>query len=189
MKTLFLIAGKKRVGKDTLANMIGSKTDNPVVYRLADPIKRMLCALINIPSSQIEEINKIKENGDSVKAGKLSLDIRKLLQTLGTDWGRDTIDKEIWIQILIEEIKKDMSKDITPIVADIRFENEMNVLKERFNKDFNVVSIRIKKDIKDNDLHESEQGDFKVDYEIDNNGTLEELKENVDQFFLTNKVC
>lgn len=60
---------------------------------------------------------------------------RKLLQWLGTDWGRDTISNTLWVDLWkasVEEVKRDHVFLDEPIIVcdDVRFDNEAETLKE-----------------------------------------------------------
>ncbi|WP_201595354.1 deoxynucleotide monophosphate kinase family protein [Psychrobacter vallis] len=109
------IAGQARAGKDTLASYLLNKlTDNWSRSSFADPLKAML-TVIGVDCS------------DKAKA---ELDIcfrvtpRHMMQTLGTEWGRHTIDKDIWVKAFAY---LNAGKQI--IVPDVRFENEADLVR------------------------------------------------------------
>ncbi len=56
---------------------------------------------------------------------------RKLLQWLGTDWGRDTISQDLWVSIWQAEVAdlRTWHKDPIIVCDDVRFDNEAEVLK------------------------------------------------------------
>lgn len=56
---------------------------------------------------------------------------RKLLQWLGTDWGRDTISQDLWVSIWKAEVQQLRTWHKDPIIVcdDVRFDNEGEVLK------------------------------------------------------------
>lgn len=124
----------------------------------------------------------------------IKLTPRKLLQLLGTECGRQIIHPNIWVNALFADYKtfgetKQYSNS-TPkdndypnwIITDVRFPNELEAIKKH-----NGLTIRINRDsvlrtgkVFDTDNHESETAldDYQgFDYVIDNNGTIEELKE------------
>jgi len=133
------------------------------------------------------EINKVEE---------YVLTYRTLLQLLGTDCGRNIIHPNIWVNSLMNEYKKlfnpfsktDSSGDYPNwIITDMRFPNEMKAVKDR-----NGISIRVKRPqlIPKDFEHESETAlnDALFDYEIDNNGTIEELIEKVREILIKEKI-
>jgi len=66
------------------------------------------------------------------------------------------------------------------VIDDIRFKNEYSFFK---NSDSNVISIRIKgkNETQSNHISEHEIDDLKFDYEIENNGNLDDLYLKVDK--------
>lgn len=56
---------------------------------------------------------------------------RKLLQWLGTDWGRDTISQSLWVSIWKAEVQaiRERSPGAIIVCDDVRFDNEAEVLK------------------------------------------------------------
>ena len=53
--------------------------------------------------------------------------LRELYQTLGTDWGRDMIDENIWVRQLENRLKYYAGVDV--VVSDVRFENEAEFIR------------------------------------------------------------
>lgn len=108
---------------------------------------------------------------------------RKLLQWLGTEWGRDTIHKDLWTTIWLEEIKFAQENYPNCIIVsdDVRFDNEVQVLKQvgghliKIESNKNEERIDTKAGIAG---HTSETGiDLNsVDFILENNGTLDDLK-------------
>jgi hypothetical protein len=112
---------------------------------------------------------------------------RKLLQFLGTDWGREVVGPNIWVDLWKGHLKTVMLNmdemgisDYIVTVDDIRFDNEAVAVKELGGILLNINRIKEKKVVgAEFSGHKSENGiDFKyVDYVIDNNGTIDELRE------------
>lgn len=100
---------------------------------------------------------------------------RKSFQVVGTEYGREQLDTDIWL-------KTAPSGKI--VIADVRFENEANYIRH------NGLLVHIKRDAAveamANSAHASEAGiafDWDFDMELDNNGTLHDLAENVEQLY------
>lgn len=118
------IIGKMRAGKDEAANFIVGKYGG-CILKLADPLYEMEAAIFKIAGIPIPE-NKSER--------------RQLLQFLGTAWGRETIDPDLWTKIMdnrITELKK-LSCPIQVLVTDIRFPNEIDLLRKH---NFNIIRI------------------------------------------------
>lgn len=152
------ISGPQGSGKTTLSDVLMdylSKRGFIVKqFKYADTIYQMHNAVLKI----LEE-KGIKR--DIVKDGNL-------LQLLGTDWGRETIDNDIWVKCCLNEIREFYLKLSAPsqvkfvaIIDDTRFENEFNA-----NPDSLRVRLKCDRDIRkkrcsfwrENENHPSETG-------------------------------
>ncbi len=164
---IYLISGKFRVGKDTASIMIAKACEErnlkPVILQIAFYIK--------------EYAKKISDWD-----GNEETKPRKFLQTLGTDIIGNTIDKQLFVRRINEDIKVYSKYFDIIIISDVRLINEIEQIKKA--NDDKVVTIRILRDtkIKSNNKHQTETEldnyeDF--DYVIDNNGTLEELNSQI----------
>jgi hypothetical protein len=123
--------------------------------------------------------------------------VRDFLQRLGTEAVRDGLHKNAWVNALMSDyvINKEYWNDIANgrdigdgypswIITDCRFPNEFKAIKDKGG-----IVIRINRDgIKPINAHPSEIAldDFNFDYVIENNGSLEDLKESVN--FILNKI-
>lgn len=105
---------------------------------------------------------------------------RKLLQWLGTEWGRGTISESLWVDIWKADATQAMMQGFNVVCDDVRFDNEAKTI-----HDLGGIVIQLTR--KDNTVkaeggegllnHPSESGLTRglVDYTIQNNGTLEEF--------------
>lgn len=55
---------------------------------------------------------------------------RHLLQTLGTEWGRDCIAPDVWLKCWRRNVQYYLSNDLPVICDDVRFANEANLVRE-----------------------------------------------------------
>lgn len=145
------IAGKKGSGKTTFANMLHTRAKELElsVYNttLAAPIKNMLFA--GFPNLATLSLETEEEKNEIVPpTGKTA---RHLLQTLGTEWGRNHVDKNIWINLLEERLKS-QNTDLA-IVSDLRFENECKHLIEHWHASIVLLESSSRTHL---DTHESE---------------------------------
>lgn len=106
---------------------------------------------------------------------------RVLLQTYGTEIARKRFDDHFWIKTMAERINGDTENDVL-IVTDARFPNEIEDIQAYING-WRVVPIRINRDIPRDAIQQEHPSEVALDdyccfeYIIDNNGTLEDLKE------------
>lgn len=126
---------------------------------------------------------------------------RKLLQVLGTDVARETIDKDIWINRFVEDIKivtetykKLYESYISFVLDDCRFINEHELLK---NRGWIGIYLDVPDEVRIQRLcgrdgtaqehtlqhsSELELNKFKddLDYKIDCSGTIENTRRQID---------
>jgi hypothetical protein len=162
------ITGKKRSGKDTAANILVS-----VGYRkfsFASILKAMTYTCLIRLGLDLETVDRaidgdLKEMPIPQLCGRTA---RHVMQTLGTEWGRKCIDPDFWVRACIGNA----TASPRAVISDVRFENEAKAIQCIGGK-----IIRILRDGCNGDGHASETMNFDVDYTIENNGTLEQLKE------------
>lgn len=123
MKKILALSGPKGSGKSTIAK--GLKNSNPLfknaeIFSFADPLKTMARALLREEAFLPEH----KENPHYGLCGKTP---RFLLQTLGTEWGRNLIGEGIWAEHMKTRILASQAPLI--LIDDLRFENEALMLK------------------------------------------------------------
>jgi len=106
------LCGPKGVGKSTYAKTI----EGAVILSFATPIKEMLKVIL--PG---EKYLNFKE--EPIPQFPAELNARKLLQSLGTEWGRERVYPNVWVDIAYKIAKPYIGKR-TIVFDDIRFPNE-----------------------------------------------------------------
>lgn len=161
--------GSKQSGKDTCAEYL--QNFDYEILKAATPIKLMLTALFKYCGFTDELIyeyleGSLKEEPIECLGGKTP---RELMQSLGTEWGRDLVDPDIWINLLCNRI----SLTEKSVISDVRFPNEVAKLRDQGG-----VLVQIyRPSISNNDSHSSENllTSHHFDDVIVNDGTLDEL--------------
>jgi len=165
------IAGAAGSGKDTAAQLIKDHSSNSILYSLASPLKESASILFGIDIEDFyDRIAKEKIN-DVWK-----LTPRQLLIKMGTDFGRNVINKDIFIIRAQVEINKHFSENFDYfIIPDIRFDNEAEFVKD--NDGIIIKLDRNNRDVVQLD-HETEYGisDDLVDIYINNNSSILDLE-------------
>lgn len=166
----YIICGKARHGKDTIADIIKEYYQN----------KGM--PILNIQySSYIKEYAKKISNWD----GRDETKPRELLQQLGTNIIRHNIDELFFINRICEDIKVYTYFFDALTISDARFKLEVDVPKTRNE---NIIAIHVDRPDFDNGLTEEQKNhpteidldDYdKYDYKFVNNSTIEDLKTKV----------
>lgn len=166
--------GPKGCGKSTAAKVFGSAVlrRNPQAqiqrHPFAGPLKSMLRAGLHLTRDQTS--GRAKEIVDP----RYGVTPRRMMQTLGTEWGRELIRDDLWV--LAWEAGISPHTDVI-VVDDCRFANEAEALAE-----LGATFIGIRRDGVDWDpSHESERAAAAVYAEythtiIPNNGTVDELR-------------
>lgn len=96
--------------------------------------------------------------------------VRYIMQTLGTEWGRELIHPDIWVK-LAECVLFERGERI--IISDVRFDNEAD-----FIRNHGGVILHVTRDYAPKvEAHASEQGirPSPLDLYVGNHGTIDEL--------------
>jgi hypothetical protein len=129
MNQLVAFAGLKRVGKDTAgAVLVG---EGYVKVAFADPLKTMMISLLTIRGASHSEIIQMVE-GDlkEVPSDYLSgRSARYAMQTLGTEWGREIMANDFWIDAFNNRIALLKAAGKKVVVTDVRFDNEADAVR------------------------------------------------------------
>lgn len=149
----YAIIGRKGSGKSTLVEYMVNEMpmyEEHQVIKFADPLKNMTRALFETMGFKPETIEEMVE-GDKKETpipGYDDITPRKIMQTLGTEWGRNQISEDFWGDIWEERYSRN-----TVFCDDVRFDNELSRA-----DDFGMYIIRVVAfDEDSSDSHASEQ--------------------------------
>jgi hypothetical protein len=110
--------GPAGVGKDEAARQLGLALGNYSRYAFAKPIKDALAAMgFPEPATRAEKEAIIPNLGVSW---------RHMAQTLGTEWGRNSVRPDLWLWLAKEQYAEHRNL----MVTDVRFENEAAWVRE-----------------------------------------------------------
>jgi len=196
-KKLILLSGKKRTGKDTVADYL-VKQYNFESRAFANKLRGYAYQFLHyfldyegapqvVYNDTLKDIPITNKCGLEIQFKNEALTPRKLLQYLGTDVFRDNFDSDFWVNKVITSLQNhDFVNNF--VITDCRFPNEIDKVKDELENFYNITSIRIHRNTGLHDTHLSETAlddytDF--DYVIENNGTLEELYQKVDRILWT----
>lgn len=168
---IFIIGGKARQGKDTVCSMIRKYySDN------------------GIRSINLQFSSYIKEYAKKIAAwdGDDTDKPRDLLQELGSEIIRKKIDPLFFVKRIIGDIKVYSYYFDIITISDARFKVEIDSIKENFD---DVVAIKVVRPNFDNGLTSDEKNhstevdldDYNsFDYEIINDGSIEDLNKKIE---------
>lgn len=124
------LCGPAAVGKDTVADAIGAHWDDgatPIVrYAFARPIKEAASVLFDLPIEAFDDRARKDAPLDNL-GGRTP---RALLQLIGTDWVRETIDARFWIARFERAYARARDRGAAVmVVTDVRFPNEADAIR------------------------------------------------------------
>ena len=164
-KRLIGIMGLARVGKDTatahLCDTYGMES-----YAFADPIKSMLTGVFG---------DLFRDGDREAPIDWLGKSPRQLMQTLGTEWGREIVHPDLWVLVADQMWKKyqEIGWGAGVVLSDVRFRNEAEWILAQGG-----LLISLSRDVVAAvATHVSEQNiPFDLaNVSLENNGTVEEL--------------
>jgi hypothetical protein len=109
-------------GKDTVAAMIALRTGY-TIYGFADPLYQMVKAGFGIDGKSEEYQDRLAKANPIpwLSTSDQPISLRYLLETLGTEWGRDLIQPDVWLRLASKFIRECPTG---VIIKDVRFPNE-----------------------------------------------------------------
>lgn len=127
-KRVIAFAGPAGVGKSTAAAFLRSEArlGRVKILSFAEPMRRMVATLLPLDMAAFTQENK--NNPAHGLCGKTP---RRLLETIGTEWGKGMIGENIWLDIVADQISS-TSFD-TYAIDDLRTDAEAIYLKENFD--------------------------------------------------------
>lgn len=172
--------GPKGAGKTTMAREASKEAVAHLIFpayrfSFADPIRDMLRAL-GVPQTYLDRTVD-KNQPIDLLGGKT---FRDAATTLGTEWGRDLIDPDLWVRVMERRINEVPNGLI--LIDDVRMKNEADMLKR-----LGAKLVRVMREIRLNDPEatakllaeqptppqhrsEAEWMDFDPDYMVINDG-------------------
>ena len=157
-------------GKSTVAQLLRQRHGH-IRLSFADPMKWMLVRLLQAAGYSGNEARRIPWEDKETPLERLpgAPTMRHLLRTLGTEWGRDHVHQDLWVQLWREQALR-----LPRVVADdVRMPNEAAVIRELGGE---LWEIR-RPGYADTSGHRSEAGLPGVTFDrvITNDGTLTDL--------------
>lgn len=180
--------GKAGAGKSTAANWILRNHPKAMKMSFAQPLKKMAYELIrqsipkawpHTPSDYLD--GALKEEPIPFLSDKSG---RELMQSLGTEWGRDIVHKDFWVTIASGKLERMLgappnSTDTLQIKAvydDVRFQNEVDMIRGYGGIVVHIERPLLKTASDTTTNHASEQQAIAPDLVIANAGTQEDFE-------------
>lgn len=126
--------GPKGSGKSAFARLLVEAHGNAERVRFAGPIKRMVAMLIQDATNY-----RLADIGEYVDGDRKEEEIfdfpvpgitaRHLMQTLGTEWGREHVSQDIWTAIGLTRARDLRRQGKLAVIDDVRFPNEVKAIR------------------------------------------------------------
>jgi hypothetical protein len=129
--------GKKYAGKDTAGAVLGKCGFNHISF--ATPMKYYVGVLLSALGYSNEDCDAYTDGAKKQEiVPELGVTPRHMLQSLGTDWGRDLINPDLWVKLLVGRVKQAPEEDF--YVTDVRFHNEADLIRASGGKVVRIVN-------------------------------------------------
>lgn len=176
-KKLIVLSGKKRVGKDTVANLFNDYTQRKYALRaFAEPVKEIVSQV----TGQTPYILDLYKESLLVAVNGISsnLTIRELYRKTA-DFYKELLGEDIFAKLMLRRLAYENYEFPRVIITDMRFKVEYEQMKL-----LDPVFIRVKCRMGNMDAHPSEIDlddvpDSDFHFIIDNTGTRTQLKEQI----------
>lgn len=176
-KIVIAFTGKAGAGKSTAADHLIAEHGFARI-KFARALKEMLRTFLRYRGVNEVTIERMVE-GDLKEVPSPHLNGRTpryAMVTLGTEWGRDLIHPDLWV---------DTERDHLPsegrfVCDDCRFPNEREMIKSVGGSVVQVVRAGLVEG-----THESEMHQLAADYVLINTGTIADLKGDLSEFLLS----
>ncbi|MFA5722493.1 MAG: hypothetical protein WC940_02935 [Candidatus Paceibacterota bacterium] len=142
---------------------------NIIKLNFSDELKVIAKIMFHLSDEDVNTQEGKKRYVDDYK-----LTVRELLQRLGTEICR-SIHNDYWINCYTHKINENNPQIV--LTGDVRFENEVNYIKSTGGIVVKIVRPELKPE-----THISENNVLNADYEIINDGSLEDFKNKIRDF-------
>lgn len=166
------LCGKAGCGKDTAADLLVRQLSF-LKLGFADSLYAGLEAMLMVPQSVLRDRGQKERPLPGVGVSP-----RRLLQTLGTEWGRNTIRDDLWVRLGMARATEALAAGHSGVVfTDVRFDNEAQAIREAGGMVWQLWRDGRNAVEPDAEKHASECGVSHrlVDRVIGNNGSVSDL--------------
>lgn len=174
-----LYSSDMRSGKSTVASMLTERFFG-LTQSFAAPFYDFIIQIAApfLPGGEAEVRQWLSdERKDKAVIPHLGVTLRWMLQSIGTQWGRDCIHAQLWTMLAEQKAQKAL-QSYSVIFDDMRFPNEFEMVRRNGGKCIRIhrpgVGSR-----GDTATGEGLLDKHKFDFNIYNDGALDDLKKNV----------
>lgn len=124
-----LYSSRPQSGKSTVANFLREWMDYRIV-KFAGPLKAMTRGLLDALGYDPKTVERMIE-GDLKEDrifGLPGVTPRKIMQTLGTEWGRAAVAANLWVDMAMDAYRYNAARGNRTVIDDLRFPNEAEAI-------------------------------------------------------------
>ena len=125
-----IYAGASGSGKTTAARYLADQ-HNFAVISFATPLKRMVAAFLNSYGYSPDEVQDLIANRKHEVLPDLKISPRQLMQTLGNEWGRECVSRDVWLKAWEMSCDRYLALGMNVVCDDCRYPNEAALIKEK----------------------------------------------------------
>ena len=169
--TLIRLTGEAGSGKDTVGQIL-SNDHGYIRESFKENIIYPLANIFDISPSIFCD-RELKEKPSASLFGQSP---REVMQSFGTDWGRNMIHPDIWVNHTKRNILELLDKNFKVVVTDVRYNNEAEMIRDLGGEIWKID--RPDNPFKIDTSHCSENGiaDDHIDLTINNHSDIDKLK-------------
>ena len=179
-RIIAVTAPSRRSGKGTITDvLVGEYGYTELMFAM--PLKVMYIALLMYQGVDQAHYPKILDGylkeTPMEEVGGLSL--RTFAEGVGTDWGRDMIDKNLWVNMAKFKVSKMLDLGHRLVLSDVRFANECDIARQHGGQVWSVTRPVYNGGKEATLSSEGHLTSYQFDALFFNGGTVDELKDHV----------
>lgn len=167
------LTGPAFAGKDTAGRYL-ARAHHYALFAFADPIRDGLRAMLGLTDRDFFPENKEKP---IPWAGKSP---RQFMQLLGTEWGRELIDQDIWIKHMAQRLARAEQAGDSIVITDVRFYGEADMIRAKGGEIWRIERPGAATTASNTHISEIEAAAIATDRTLLNDGTREQLYTQLD---------
>lgn len=181
-RPIIAFTGRAGSGKSTAAAMVVKHPNarRAAVNSFTKPFKQMLIGLLTYALNDKDAGQRLATD-PTVKEKPIpelgGVTPRFLLQTLGTEWGREAVDPDFWVYVAAHRADRNIRAGLGMVFDDCRFENEASLIRRLGGI---VIGVKGRENPDVPTTHASEAG-VEPDFWVFNDQTLDHLQQQIDE--------
>lgn len=171
------ITGPALSGKNTMARHLFLRHGFQIVS-FSDPLRAGITTMFDLQEHHFRNPEK------DMTIEWIGKSPRELLQTLGTEWGRDLVNRQIWCVHMHRRIRNVLYSGKNIVIPDVQFIDDARLICSLGGKIWRV--IRPGAETMPHRTHSGEQEQQRIvaDQDLINDGTIDDLKKHVTAAYL-----